>query len=118
MVIAFLLHSIYLNEFFWGFLRLISGFSFYALLIIVESWLNEKSSNSQRGQILAIYTIIFYLSTALGQLFLTIPKDSEFFVFTVGSVLVTQLFLVAMNISEQTSVPTLPQLSAKASFPT
>ena len=37
MVIAFLLHSVYLNEFFWGFLRLISGFSFYALLIIVES---------------------------------------------------------------------------------
>ena len=98
MVIAFLLHSIYLNEFFWGFLRLISGFSFYALLIIVESWLNEKSSNSQRGQILAIYTIIFYLSTALGQLFLTISKDSEFFVFTVGSVLVLfSLITIAMT---------------------
>lgn len=98
MVIAFLLHSVYLNEFFWGFLRLISGFSFYALLIIVESWLNEKSSNSQRGQILAIYTIIFYLSTALGQLFLTIPKDSEFFVFTVGSVLVLfSLITIAMT---------------------
>ena len=98
MVIAFLLHSIYLNEFFWGFLRLVSGFSFYALLIIVESWLNEKSSNSQRGQILAIYTIIFYLSTALGQLFLTIPKDSEFFVFTVGSVLVLfSLITIAMT---------------------
>ena len=98
MVIAFLLHSVYLNEFFWGFLRLISGFSFYALLIIVESWLNEKSSNSQRGQILAIYTIIFYLSTALGQLFLTISKDSEFFVFTVGSVLVLfSLITIAMT---------------------
>ena len=98
MVIAFLLHSVYLNEFFWGFIRLISGFSFYALLIIVESWLNEKSSNSQRGQILAIYTIIFYLSTALGQLFLTIPKDSEFFVFTVGSVLVLfSLITIAMT---------------------
>lgn len=98
MVIAFLLHSIYLNEFFWGFLRLISGFSFYALLIIVESWLNEKSSNSQRGQILAIYTIIFYLSTALGQLFLTIQKDSKFFVFTVGSVLVLfSLITIAMT---------------------
>ena len=98
MVIAFLLHSVYLNEFFWGFLRLISGFSFYALLIIVESWLNEKSSNSQRGQILAIYTIIFYLSTALGQLFLTIPKDFEFFVFTVGSVLVLfSLITIAMT---------------------
>ncbi|MGJ0357965.1 MFS transporter [Aliarcobacter cryaerophilus] len=98
MVIAFLLHSVYLNEFFWGFLRLISGFSFYALLIIVESWLNEKSSNSQRGQILAIYTIIFYLSTALGQLFLTIPKNSEFFVFTVGSVLVLfSLITIAMT---------------------
>ena len=98
MVIAFFFFSVYLNEFFWGFLRLISGFSFYALLIIVESWLNEKSSNSQRGQILAIYTIIFYLSTALGQLFLTIPKDSEFFVFTVGSVLVLfSLITIAMT---------------------
>ena len=47
---------------------------------------------------MAIYTIIFYLSTALGQLFLTIPKDSEFFVFTVGSVLVLfSLITIAMT---------------------
>ena len=36
MVIAFLLHSVYLNEFFWGFLRLISGFSFLIVSFMIE----------------------------------------------------------------------------------
>lgn len=98
MVITFLLHSIFLNELFWGVLRLISGFAFYALLIILESWLNEKSSNEKRGEILAVYTIIFYLSTALGQLILSIPATSEYFIFTVGSVLVLlSLIFIAMT---------------------
>ena len=98
MVITFLLHSLGVNEFFWAFLRLLSGFCFYALLIIIESWLNEKSSNELRGEILAIYTIIFYLSTALGQLFLNIPSQSEYFIFTIGSVLVLlSLSVIAMT---------------------
>lgn len=98
MVVAFLSHALYLNEFFWGFLRLISGFAFYALLIIIESWLNEKSSNEQRGEMLAIYTIIFYLCTALGQLFLNIQIDLLKFVFAFGSILVLlSLVLIAMT---------------------
>lgn len=107
MVIAFLLHSIFLNELFWGILRLISGFAFYALLIILESWLNEKSSNEQRGEILAVYTIIFYLSTALGQLILSIPTASEYFIFTVGSVLVllSLIFIAMTKIKEPTLKP-------------
>ncbi|WP_419769252.1 MAG: MFS transporter [Candidatus Marinarcus sp.] len=88
MVISFLLHSLGINEFFWALLRLLSGFCFYALLIVIESWLNEKSSNEFRGEILAIYTIIFYLSTALGQLLLNVPSHSEYTIFAIGSVLV------------------------------
>eukprot|EP01029_Cantina_marsupialis_P008431 TRINITY_DN199916_c0_g1_i4.p1 TRINITY_DN199916_c0_g1~~TRINITY_DN199916_c0_g1_i4.p1 ORF type:complete len:158 (-),score=3.31 TRINITY_DN199916_c0_g1_i4:22-495(-) len=69
MVISFLMHSVFFNEYLWAILRAISGFSFYSLLIILESWLNEKSTQESRGKVLAIYTIVFYLSTALGQLF-------------------------------------------------
>lgn len=98
MVITFLLHSLFLNEFFWAILRLISGFAFYGLLIILESWLNEKSSNEQRGQILAIYTIIFYLSTALGQLMLNIEEDFKHMIFSLGAVLVLfSVILIAMT---------------------
>lgn len=102
MVVSFLLHALFLNELFWGILRLISGFAFYALLIIIESWLNEKSENEQRGQILAIYTIVFYLSTALGQLFLSIPNESKYFIFVIGSILVlfSLIFIAMIKIKE------------------
>jgi len=88
MVISFLIQALFFNEYLWAFLRFISGFAFYALLIIIESWLNEKSSQSHRGKILAIYTIIFYLATALGQLFLNIKGDTTYIIFILGSVLI------------------------------
>lgn len=88
MVVSFLLHSLFLNEFLWAFLRFISGFAFYGLLIILESWLNEKSTERDRGKILAIYTIVFYLATAIGQLFLNIDEHFRQFIFTIGSILV------------------------------
>lgn len=112
MVVSFLLHALFLNEFFWAFLRLISGFAFYALLIIIESWLNEKSDNEQRGQILAIYTIVFYLSTALGQLFLSIPNESKYFFFAIGSVLVLfSLIFIAMTKIKEPNIKPFEQYS-------
>lgn len=102
MVITFLVHSLFFNEFLWTILRFISGFSFYGLLIIIESWLNEKSSEQDRGKILAIYTIIFYLSTAVGQLFLNIDEQFRQFIFSIGSVLVlfSVIFISLTKIKE------------------
>ncbi|MGB5920203.1 MFS transporter [Arcobacter sp.] len=102
MVITFLLHSMFLNEFFWALLRLICGFAYYGLLIILESWLNEKSSNEQRGQILAIYTTVFYLSNAIGQLLLNIDEDLDHIIFSIGAVLVlfSVVFIAMTKIKE------------------
>lgn len=107
MVITFLLHSLFLNEFFWAILRLISGFAYYALLIILESWLNEKSSNEQRGQILAIYSTVFYLATALGQLLLNINEDFKHMIFSIGAILVlfSVIFIAMTKIKEPVLKP-------------
>lgn len=107
MVITFLLHSLFLDEVFWAVLRLISGFAYYGLLIILESWLNEKSSNEQRGQILAIYTTVFYLSTALGQLLLNIDEDFKHMIFSIGAVLVlfSVIFIAMTKIKEPVLKP-------------
>lgn len=114
MVITFLLHSLFFNEILWAILRLISGFSFYALLIILESWLNEKSSEESRGQILAIYTIVFYLATAMGQLFLNIDEHFKQFIFAIGSILV--LFSVIFISFTKIKEPVLKPFD-KFSFP-
>ena len=107
MVITFLLHSLFFNEFLWAILRFVSGFSFYGLLIIIESWLNEKSDEKDRGKILAIYTIIFYLATAMGQLFLNIDEHFKQFIFSIGSVLVlfSVIFISLTKIKEPTLKP-------------
>ncbi len=88
MVISFLLHAIFFNEVLWALLRFLSGFSFYGLLIIIESWLNEKSSAQERGSIMAIYSIVFYLATAIGQLFLNLDEPLRHSLFSIGSILV------------------------------
>lgn len=102
MVISFLTQALFFNEYLWAFLRFVSGFAFYALLIIIESWLNEKSSQKHRGKILAIYTIIFYLATALGQFFLNIKGDTTYIIFILGSVLIlfSVLFISMTKIKE------------------
>ncbi|MDP5138739.1 MFS transporter, partial [Rheinheimera baltica] len=97
MVMAFLGHTLHFNPWFWAGLRLMSGFAFYALLIVLESWLNEKSSSADRGRVLAVYTVVFFMATAIGQLILGLDVSSHV-VFVLGSVLVlASLFLVAIT---------------------
>ncbi|WP_029936007.1 MFS transporter, partial [Thiomicrospira pelophila] len=97
MVISFLGHVLVFDPYIWGVLRLISGFAFYALLIVLESWLNEKSTHEERGRVLAIYTIIFFLATALGQFILMLDVTPAS-VFVIGSVLVLwSLVLIAIT---------------------
>ncbi|MGD9655983.1 MAG: MFS transporter, partial [Sulfuricurvum sp.] len=107
MIITFLAQALYFNEFFWGAMRFISGFSYYALLIILESWLNEKSPQHHRGKILAIYSIIFYLAMALGQLALNIQTQNTATLFIAGSilVLVSILFISMTKVKEPVLKP-------------
>ncbi|MCC5796795.1 MAG: MFS transporter [Methylophaga sp.] len=97
MVMAFLGHALWFNPWFWSALRLISGFAFYAMLIVLESWLNEKSTTDERGKILAIYTIVFFLALAVGQLLLVLEMPANT-IFILGSILVLwSLVLVAIT---------------------
>lgn len=97
MVMAFLGHALWFDPWFWSVLRLVSGFAFYAMLIVLESWLNEKSSTADRGKILAIYTIVFFLALALGQLLLILDMPANT-IFILGAILVLwSLVLVAIT---------------------
>jgi len=102
MVIAFLLHAVFVSEILWAILRFFSGFAYYGLLIILESWLNEKSSTQYRGKILATYSIIFYLSIATGQFALNLQGDSHHTIFVIGSILVlfSVIFISMTKIKE------------------
>lgn len=63
-----LAHPMLFNHVSWGILRFLSGFCIAGLFAVLESWLNERSDNATRGQVLSIYMIVNYAAIALGQL--------------------------------------------------
>ncbi len=80
--IVILMHSILVNPFTWFILRIITGISMVSLYTIAESWLNDRSSNKNRGTVLSVYMIILYASMAIGMFFLNFssPKNYQPFI--------------------------------------
>ena len=62
-----LLHGLWLDDWVWWILRLVSGFCFAVLYVVIESWLNEKSTNENRGAVFSAYTLITLTVLAVGQ---------------------------------------------------
>jgi MFS family permease len=76
--IVVLLHSILVNPFTWFILRVITGISMVSIYTIAESWLNDRSSNKNRGSVLSIYMIVLYGSMAIGMFFLNFSSPLNF----------------------------------------
>ena len=68
--IAILLHWIFVDPVLWLIFRMITGFSYAAIYIVCESWLNDRANNRNRGQVLSIYMFITFTGLALGTLLL------------------------------------------------
>ncbi|UOO88536.1 MFS transporter [Vitreoscilla massiliensis] len=76
ITICMLLHVVVKQEIALIVIRVILGFSDYSLLMVVESWLNARSSNKNRSSILAVYTMIFYMAFMLASVVIATPIAS------------------------------------------
>ncbi len=82
---AVLLIPIYVEPVWWFVMRLLIGFCAAGLAIVIETWLNEASSNEDRGTMLSLYMLIYYAGAGLGSLALLINDTSGFVRFIVVS---------------------------------
>ena len=73
----------------WWPLRAITGFCFAVLYMVIESWLNERSTNETRGLVMSLYTAINLVVLTLGQLMITIYDPAAFPLFALASILVS-----------------------------
>jgi MFS family permease len=87
--IAILLHSVIINPFTWFLLRVMTGISLVSIYTICESWLNDRSSNNNRGSVLSLYMIILYGSMALGMFLLNFSAPTNFQPFILISLLMS-----------------------------
>lgn len=82
--IVALLTGLLINEPAWVVLRAFTGFTMAGAFMVIESWLNEKSTNENRGTVFGLYMMVTYASIMAGQM-----------IVAAGDVKSASLFMVA-----------------------
>lgn len=70
----------------WLVLRFFSGMVICGLYTVIESWLNDQATPSNRGQVLAIYTFVALASMAAGQTLINVGPASTATPFTLAAI--------------------------------
>lgn len=82
-------HSLIIESISWWIMRGMTGLCFAVLYLVIESWLNAKSTNENRGLVFSIYTIINLTVITVGQMLLIADSPEAFSLFAVASVLIS-----------------------------
>ncbi|NNC36633.1 MAG: MFS transporter [Hyphomonadaceae bacterium] len=85
---ATLTHAIFVNVPIWILLRVLAGFSFAGLYMLIESWINEQAPNEKRGQVLSLYRMVDLGAVTAGQFMLTLSDPSNFVLFSLVAILI------------------------------
>ena len=108
--IVILMHSILIHPFTWFILRVVTGISMVSIYTIAESWLNDRSSNKNRGSVLSIYMIVLYGSMGIGMFFLNFSKPENFQPFILVSLFMS-LALIPILLTKR-KAPTFKKISS------
>lgn len=80
-------HAVFPNPPVWGAMRMVTGFCFAGLYVVSESWLNDRSTNETRGQLLSVYMVIQFAALSGGQFLLNAADPAGFELFALVTVL-------------------------------
>ena len=112
-----LVHGLFLSPLGWVLLRMISGFCFAVLYLVIESWLNEASTNENRGAVFSLYAMISLSVLAAGQMMTLLYDPLDLHLFAIASVLVSLGALpVALSTSPSPAIPKSVQLDMRRLF--
>ena len=108
MSVAVLGHILYVDAVFWFFLRVIAGLCMAGMVMVVESWVNERATNETRGQILSLYMIINYLGAGLGQFMILIGDPAQFQLFVIASMVYSSALVPILLTRASAPAPSSP----------
>ncbi len=84
-----LIHPLIVWPIVWWLLRGLTGYCFATLFMVIESWLNERSTSETRGVIFSIYTIVNLTVITAGQILLPLGDPKGLPLFSVVSILMS-----------------------------
>ncbi|MEO1505076.1 MAG: MFS transporter [Pseudomonadota bacterium] len=89
---AFIIYAAIVDPWVWFVLRFIVGFCFSGIYIVSESWINDGSSNENRGTALSTYMFFQMFGIVVGQQLLNVGDPEGYELFVLISVLVSISF--------------------------
>lgn len=81
-----LLTGLMINEVVWILLRAFTGFTMAGAFMVIESWLNEKATNENRGTVFGLYMMVTYASIMGGQMIVAAGDISQASLFMVAGI--------------------------------
>ncbi len=109
MSVSVLAHVLFIDPFIWFFLRLFAGFCMAGMVMVVESWLNEKATNRTRGQILSLYMMTNYFGAGVGQFMVTVADPARFELFAIASIVYSIALVPILLTRANAPKPSSPQ---------
>jgi MFS family permease len=85
--IATLLFAFTTDVYAWTLFKGLSGYALAGGFIVIESWLNDKATELNRGRIFAVYMVVTWGAGGLSPLVLNIAPIEGDFLFKVGTIL-------------------------------
>lgn len=96
----------------WSLMRVLIGFSFSGVYITAESWLNDASTNENRGQALSLYLIVQMIGIIAAQALLNLGDPGGFILFVIPSILVSLAFTpILLSVSQAPAFESTKPLS-------
>lgn len=105
--ISIILHPVYEEPWFWMVLRVMTGFAIAGAYTVIESWLQSKLNNNNRGTVFSIYRMVDMFGTLLSQLVIAGLTPAAYVSYNLIAV-VACMALIPLALT-QTSVPSLPK---------
>jgi MFS family permease len=88
----------------WIVLRVVSGTCFAGLYMVIESWLNQQASNTNRGQVFSVYMVVNMGAVVAGQMLLPLGNPMRFELFLITAMAIT-LALIPVGLTRYPGPP-------------
>jgi MFS family permease len=108
--IVALMTGLMIDEPAWLILRVVTGFTPAGSFMIIESWLNERATNENRGTVFALYMMVTYASIMVGQMVVAYSDVTTASLFMVTGILYC-CSLIPTAVSTQASPRPLENVS-------
>lgn len=112
-----ILHAMWVNPWFWGGLRLLTGLCVIGMYVVIESWLNSATPSKHRGKVFGTYMIVCSVAGAVGQWLILVGDKMSFVPFALVAIVFSIALLpITLSPQDEPDVEAAPRFSLRRLF--